>query len=157
MAENSLITNELKKMVGMTIGTYIFRVEESIIRRYAEAIGDNNPIFTDAGYAKKSKRGRLTCPPGFFGWPVSRDYDILALGIALSKAGAPARVLDGGIDYEFFEPIGAGDVLTLIQKIIDIAEKETKSGKMLVTTTEVTILNQDGNIAAKARQTAINR
>ena len=157
MAEGSIITDELKKLIGMTTGPFIFKVEEGAIQRYSDAIGDPNPLFNDIGYAKKSKYGKLICPPGFNGWPVSKGYDPLVLATALIMAGAPLRVLDGGIDYEFFEPICAGDILSFTTKVVDIAERETKTGKMLVTSVDMTFMNQDGTMVTKARMNLINR
>jgi len=66
-------------------------------------------------------------------------------------------VLDAGIEYEFFEPVGAGDVLTFSAKIAEMTEKESKSGAMLITTIESTYINQNGDLAARARASVINR
>ncbi|MBM3166692.1 MAG: MaoC family dehydratase [Chloroflexi bacterium] len=153
----ALLNDALRKLVGMSTDPYIYKIEEGAIQRYADAIGDPNPLFNDIGYAKKSKAGRLLCPPGFFGWPVKKGPGPLTLAIELIKAGAPFRLLDGGVEYEFFEPVGAGDVLTMHNKIVDITEKESKSGSMLLTTIEATFLNQNGDVVAKARSTFINR
>ncbi len=157
MSDSSLVTEELKELLGISVGPTIFKVEEGAIQRYAAAIGDTNPLFNDIGYAKKTRFGRLICPPGFYGWPVKEGFDPLAIPQMLLRADAPPRGLDGGIEYEFFEPIGAGDVLTFSGKIVDMVEKESKSGKMLVTTIETIFINQDGNAALKARSTIINR
>lgn len=157
MAEGSLLNDELKKLIGMSSEPNILKVEEGAIQRYALAIGDPNPLFNNVSYAKKSKYGRLICPPGFHGWPVKTGEDALSMAGNLIKAGAPLRVLDAGIEYEFFEPVGAGDVLTSTAKIISIVEREGKTGKMLITTVESTLTNQDGNVAVKARSSVINR
>jgi acyl dehydratase len=156
MAEGSIITDEMKKLIGTGPDPSIYRVEEGAIQRYADAIGDPNPLFNDIGYAKKSKYGRLICPPGFFGWP-AKAIDMLALPGAIIKAGAPPRVLDGGIEYEFFAPIGAGDILTCATKIASFNEREGKAGRMLITTRETTYLNQNGDVVAKATSSFINR
>ena len=157
MTEGSIITDELRKMIGKTIEPVILKVEEGAIQRYAQAIGDPNPLYNDVGYARKSKYGRLLCPPGFFGWPVREGVDILSLTRSVIEAGAPPRVLDGGIEYQFLGPIGAGDILTSTTKIAAITEKDSKSGMMLITTVETTYLNQDGDIVVKAQGSVINR
>ena len=158
MSEDSIINDELKRLIGTSTDPVIFKVEEGSIQRYAQAISDPNPIFNDVGYAQKSKHGRLICPPGFLGWPVNPSaYDPLKLAASLIMAGAPLRVLDAGIEYEFLEPVGAGDILTFTAKIADMTEKETKSGKMLVTTIEMTYINQNGDVAVKGRSSVINR
>ena len=157
MTEKSLITDGLRKLIGTSFDPIVFKVEEGAIQRYAIAIGDPDPAFNDVCYAKKSKYGRLICPPGFFGWPVVSDaYDPLQIPVMLITAGAPMNVLDGGAEYEFFEPIGAGDILTSNVKIIDITEKSAKSGPMLITTLEATLINQDGIVVTKARLSTIN-
>jgi acyl dehydratase len=157
MVEGSIITGELKKLIGMTMEPVIMKVEEGAIQRYAQAIGDPSPMFNDVGYARKSNHGRLICPPGFFGWPIKGEPKLFELIGALIKAGAPPRLLDGGVDFEFFEPIGAGDTLTMSSKISDMTEKASQSGKMLITAVENTVINQNGDVAAVERMKLINR
>ena len=158
MTEGSIINDELKKLIGTSTDPVIFKVEEGSIQRYAQAIGDPNPLFNEVGYAQKSKHGRVICPPGFLGWPVNTTaYDPLKLPASLIMAGAPLMVLDAGIEFEFLEPVGAGDVLTFTAKIAEMTEKEAKSGKMLVTTIETTWINQNGDVAVKGKSSMINR
>jgi len=157
MAEDSLITDELRKLVGVSGGPTIFKVEEGAIKRYAEAIGDPNPLYNNVEYASKSKYGRLICPPGFTGWPVKGDIPIMKTIDSLFKAGAPPRLLDGGIEFEFFLPIRAGDILVATTKIINMSERESKSGKMMFAIVETTFVNQNGDVAVRSRATLINR
>jgi len=157
MTEGSLITDELKKLIGVPRETTTFKIEEGAIKRYAEAIDDQNPLFNDIEQAPKSKYGRLICPPGFTGWPLKGKMLGFRLTDTLLEAGAPPRVLDGGIEFEFFMPIGAGDTLAATGKILSITERETKSGsKMMFTTDETTFLTENGDVALKSRQTLIN-
>ena len=155
MAESSLITDELRELIGVTLETIVFKVEEGAIQRYAEAIGDPNPLYNDPDFASKTKYGRLLAPPGFTGWPVKAGRLSERLLESLAKAGAPSRLLDGGVEFEFFEPIGAGDVLTATTKIASITERETRLGKTMFTTVEVTFVNQKGDVALKSRSTLI--
>jgi acyl dehydratase len=155
MANDSLITDELRKLIGVTLDTIIFKVEEGAIQRYAQAIGDPNPLYNDPDYASKTKYGRLLAPPGFTGWAVKGGRPTEKLFAFLTRAGAPPRILDGGIDFEFIEPIGAGDVLTATTKIAKVAERETKLGKTMFTTAEVTYVNQKGNTVLRSWATII--
>ena len=77
-------------------------------------------------------------------------------GGPLARAGFP-RILDGGIEYEFFVPIRAGDTLTSYAKVADITERAGKTGNMLIVTQETTYLNQNGDIVAKASSMLIGR
>ncbi len=54
-------------------------------------------------------------------------------------------MLNGGTDYEYFEDVCAGDILTATMKISDIAEREGKMGPMLIVSTETTYKNQAGD------------
>ncbi len=157
MTEGSAITDELRSMIGMATEPVIMEVERGAIRRYADAIGDPNPLFSDVEYARNSRYGEVICPPGFFGWPLKRGGMMELLGTiggALFRAGVP-RILDGGVDYEFFLPIRAGDILTSHGKFADFREREGRTGKMLFITMETTYLNQNGDLVAKARSTLI--
>jgi len=155
MANGSLITNELRQLIGKTLDTIIFKVEEGAIQRYAQAIGDPNPLFNDPDYASRTKYGRLLAPPGFTGWPAKEERLSARLLGSLAKAGAPSRLLDGGIEFEFIEPIGAGDVLIATTKIADMTERETKLGKTMFTTVKTTFVNKKGNVALNSRSTFI--
>ena len=153
MPEGSLITDELRKLIGVSSEPIIFKVEEGAIQRYAQAIGDPNPLYNDPDYASKTRYGRLLAPPGFTGWPVKADRPTDKLFETLAKAGAPPRVLDGGVEFEFIEPVGAGDVLTATTRIASITERETRLGKTMFTTVEITFVNQTGNVVLKSRST----
>jgi acyl dehydratase len=155
MAEGSIITEELRKLMGVPGEPIVFKVEEGAIQRYAQAIGDPNPLFNDIENAGKNKYGRLICPPGFTGWPVKGGISVFKLVDSLVKAGAPSRLLDGGVEFEFFEPIGAGDMLTATTKIANITERETRMGKTMFTTVEATFVNQKKKVALKSRSTLI--
>jgi len=155
MANGSLITDEMRKLIGVTLDTIVFKVEEGAIQRYAQAIGDPNPLFNDPDYASKTRYGRLLALPGFTGWPAKAGRPTEKLFAFLVKAGAPARILDGGIDFEFIEPVGAGDVLTATTKIANVAERETRLGKTMFTTAEVTYVNHKGKVALKSWATII--
>ena len=155
MANGSLITDELRKLIGRTLDTIVFKVEEGAIQRYAEAIGDPNPLYNDPDFASKTRYGRLIAPPGFTGWPVKAGRLSERLLESLTKAGAPSRLLDGGIEFEFTEPVGAGDVLTATTKIVNITERETRLGKTMFTTLETAFVNKKGNVALKSRSTFI--
>ena len=157
MSNGSILTDELKKMIGKSTEPTIYKIEEGAIFRYAEAIGDPSPIFNDVQYAGNSRYGRVICPPGFTGLPLKGRVWITEIFDNLIRAGAPPKILDGGIEFDFFIPIGAGDILASTSKITEIVEKDSKVGKMLITTVDTTYLNQNGDVVLKSRQTIINR
>ena len=159
MADESILTDEIKAMIGTLSEPVIMEVGRVAIRRYADAVGDDNPLFHEVEDAKAAGYEDLICPPGFWGWPIKGRATIGGMsivGAVLIKAGL-WRILDGGVDQEFYIPIRAGDTLTAYSKIADIREREGKAGKMVFTTVETTYLNQNGDTVAVNRATIIAR
>ena len=154
-----MVPDELKQYVGKIDAPHVREVERGAIRRYAEAVGNPNPLYSDVEYACESRYGTIIAPPGFFGWAtamVAQSEGIIGLMTALINAGY-YRILDGGMSYEFFLPVRAGDTLIASPKVKDVKAKEGKSGVMMVCEFETTYLNQNGDLVAKASQTLIGR
>jgi len=151
-----VVPESLKALIGQKDEAIIFKVEEGAIQRYARAVGDENPLHSDVEYAKKSEWGRVMAPPGFTGWPIAGAWDMLKVVEKLIKAGAPMGVLDGGVEYDFLAPVGAGDILIGISKILSIEGRETKMGPTMVTTIEMTFTNQNGAVALISRNSFMN-
>ena len=53
----SVITKEMKDAIGVESDPVVYEIEEGAILRFAEAIGDTNPIFNDKDKASKPKYG----------------------------------------------------------------------------------------------------
>jgi acyl dehydratase len=152
-----VVPDSLKKMIGQAEDPVIFKVEEGAIQRYAHSVGDSNPLYSDIEYASESQGGRLMAPPAFPGWPVkSGGFDMFKFIEKLIKAGAPMGLLDGGVEYDFFTPVCAGDTLISVPKIANIEGRETKMGATMITTLETTFINQHGTVALIMRNTFLN-
>ena len=154
-----MIPEEMKQCIGMIDPPTVYEVEKGAIRRYANAVGDDNPLYRDEEYAAKTKYGGVIAPPGFFGWPVSNTPMGGAIGKAITAAmnAGYYRILDAGKSYEFFIPVRAGDILVGSPQIDDIAEKEGKSGPMYIISFKTSYTNQNGDIVANAYQSFICR
>jgi len=160
-----MLPEEVTKFIGQAGSVKVFEVEKGAIKRFADAIDDPNLLYWDEEYARNSRYGSLIAPPGFFGWPAklprgapltSASELMVNLRPAITKAGYP-RSLDGGIDYEFFHPVRAGDTLAVSSMIKDIIGREGKTGKLVFVITETTYTNQNGDLVARARGTSIFR
>jgi acyl dehydratase len=157
MTEETLITPEIKAMLGKEeYFPGIEVVDRSSIRRYAQAISDSNPLYLDDEYAKQSKYGGIVAPPTYI-FDVSHDIfaEIGEDGRDLTRVTVPGmNAVRGGNEYEFFEPVKAGDVVNRRRKVTDIYEKEgKKAGKILFITYETTYVNQNGKALAICRET----
>jgi acyl dehydratase len=158
-----MLPEQVTQMMGKTGDPMIFEVERGAIKKFADAVGDLNPLYWDHEYAKKSRYGAIIAPPGFFGWPVKWTSAMplqqeirMELMDALAKAGFD-RVLDGGIEYEFFQPVYENDTLAVLVKIAEINAKETKGGTLVFSIVETSFTNQHGVLVAISRQTVIAR
>ncbi len=153
-----IMTDELAALIGTQAAPIIMEVERGAIRRYAEAMEDPNPLYHDREYARKSKYGEIIAPPGFFGWPVKpfswmRDPSYLQIR---EKAGTRVVGMDNGGEIEFILPIRAGDTLTAVRQIADIYEEIGRSGnRLLLTLSETTYINQNGDVVAKGHTRAM--
>jgi len=153
-----MVPDELKQYIGKVDPPHLREVEKGAIRRYADAVGDDNPLYYDEEYAKKSRYGCIIAPPGFFGWAkktISSSEGLIGLIGAMIEAGY-AGILDGGMAYDFYLPIRVGDTLVGSPKVADIALKEGKT-KMMILRFETSYTNQNGDLVAKSYQTLIGR
>lgn len=152
---------DLKDLIGTMGEPMVLEIERGSIKRFCDAVGDKNPLFTDAAAAMNGPNGDMVCPPGFFGWPAKTGGPMLSgLGSVVmgsfAKAGFPG-VLDGGIEYELFHPVYPGDVLVASSKVADVYEKEGKGGKSMFGVLEMVYTNQNGDVVAIAKSTLIGR
>lgn len=160
--DTEMLPEEITSYIGRAGEVMILEVEKGAVRKYADAVDNRNPLYWDEEYARNSRYRSLIAPPGFFGWPTSwgsggmLTFEAMReLSAALNEAGF-RRVLDGAIEFEFFQPIRAGDTLAALSVIKDIKEREGKSGKMAFVITETTFTNQKGDVVARMRRTLIH-
>ena len=154
-----MIPEEAKQYIGRVDPPRVLAVEKGAIKRYAEAVGDDNPLYRDEEYASKSRYSGIIAPPGFFGWAIGGIPGGQGMGgvmTALVSAGF-GRLLDGGMAYEFYKPVCAGDTLVASPMVKERTEKEGKSGTMIVYVTETTYLNQKGELVARSYHSLICR
>lgn len=153
-----MVPDELKKYLGKVDPPHLREVEKGAIRRYADAVGNDNPLYYDEEYARKSRYGGIIAPPGFFGWAkqaAPSSEGLMGVMGAMIEAGY-AGILDGGMSYEYFLPVRVGDTLVASPKVADIALKEGKT-KMMILRFETSYFNQNGDLVAKSYQTLIGR
>ena len=145
---NKYVTDEVRTQIGKTAEPRTYEVERGAIRRFAEAIGDANPLFNRDAEARKGRFGGMIAPPTF-----CRSMMAAFPEIKIDMAGN--RGLDGGSDWEYFEPIRPGDHITVQTKIADIRESDGRLGVMVFTTIETSYTNQFGQLCALQRATGI--
>ena len=128
-----------------------FEVEADRIKQYASAIGEEHPIYHDPEAAKAAGFRDLVAPPMF-----AVVYSAPAMGPAIIDPDVginlPAMV-HGGQDFEWGEPVCAGDVITTAATCKEIYEQDGKGFYVY----ESVSTNQDGAQTVKATWTNIVR
>jgi len=112
-----------------------YEVSRELIRRFAEAIGDDNPAYVDVDAAKALGHPDVIAPPTF----------LTVLGFRYSDAG-PITDPDFGLDYSLVvhgeqrfvhhRPVRAGDVLSVSTSVVDI--RDAGRNELFTTKTAVT-------------------
>ena len=145
----SFLTEEMRQqVVGVESAPVTLEVEKGAIMRFAEAIGDPNPVYTDEAAARKSQFGSLVAPPTFL--RSMRDVrPMLPFDIPFE------RLLDAGSDWQYLQPVRPGDRITAVARITAMQERTGRLGLMLFITTEITYTNQFNEVAATQTNTSI--
>ena len=133
------VVDRLKSKVGWQGGERVTQIEAGHVRRFCEAIGDDNP------------RWREEAPPTFVVALGSETPD-LADALEYGKGW-----LNGGDRFEYLEPIRVGDTITSRTSLVDVYEKQGGSGGLLFLITETEYTNQHGRVAVRVRGTRIRR
>ena len=123
-------------------------VEKGAIIKFAEAIGDENPVFNDEAAARESRYGGLIAPPTFL-------RSVTSSRVVLPFDFPFERRLDGGSEWEYFVPIRPGDRIIAVARIEDINEREGRLGVMIITSTKTTYRNQFDQVVATQTGTSI--
>lgn len=153
----SVVTDEMREVVGKEGEPATLEVDKTGCRMFARSVGHTDLIFYDEEYAKSKGYRSIVAPPGFFGTAAFRPGAARAPGeMGGARFEIPyKRVLNGGTEYEYFDAVCAGDVLTARTKISGFNERAGSLGPMLITSRETTYTNQEGKVVAKMYGTTI--
>ena len=165
MVEQSLIPEETRELVGELLSeplTATITAKEA--QRFALAAGDLNALYFDDEAARAAGYRCTLVPPVFLAWalaparPVGEvREDGLYRGGGRRVALNVKRVMFGGEEWEFLEPILAGDTITSETRLKSLEEKAGSSGPFVLQMTETEYRNQHGGVVAKAVGRSIAR
>jgi len=142
-----------QSFIGYELPSFTADVEKGRLRFFAKAIGETNPIYTDEDAAVKAGYRTLPAPPTF-AMVLDMDTPDLMPLLGLLKMDI-GRILHGSQEVEYFQPIYAGDQITVTSKVVDIFDK--KGGALDFVVTENSYTNQDGDLVAKSTSTLVHR
>ena len=133
-----------RNTIGMAIRIeqYNYEASRDSIRHYAWGLGDDNPLYSDPEYAKKTRWGGIIAPPTFL-------YGVFDAVIA---PGLPdIQWIYSGTDWFFDQVVRRNDEITATGEYVGVEEVTGKRvARMLVQTGEVTYTNQKGERVARA-------
>ena len=146
------------------------------LRRFVQAVMEENPVHWDEEAARSSRYKGLVAPPLYVWHALRREpgspdpFDRLAgqpdwdgLDVSGGVGGLPPidvplhRVLNGGTEAEFFRLPRVGDLITAQSRYLDMADREGRSGPMVLVTVETMYVNQDEEPLARVLSTIIMR
>ncbi|MEW6775266.1 MAG: MaoC family dehydratase N-terminal domain-containing protein [Bdellovibrionota bacterium] len=132
-----------KKYIGLEADADgVYEVEKGAIRKFADAIGDKNPIYRDEAAAKAAGYSSIPAPPTF---PITFSFDIHG-GVRGKIPIDMKKVLHGEQHFFYKRPLVAGDKFRMKQKVVDITVKEGKSGGMDLLTIDTIAYDDKGEI-----------
>ena len=145
-----LLTDELRARIGETAQyTAPEELGRASIRYFALAIGDYNPLYVDRGEANRAGYRDVIAPPTLIAetnqYMIGPRNDEGYMGHGWGIEIPDTRLVRGGNEYEFFQPMHPDDVITATWEIVDATERTTSKGvDMLIVTSRATYTNQRG-------------
>ena len=123
------IIERWRSLVGARSEPVANLIERGAVRKFAEAIGDPNPLYVDEVVARGSRYGGLVAPPTF---PRTLEYGEIE-GMDWPDAG----MIHGehGVSYAS-RPLLVGEELRCYTKLEDYYEKESRGGLLGFVVTE---------------------
>ena len=135
---------------GKTYDAVTFEVDADRIRQYADAVHEDNPVHHDADAAQAAGFRDIVAPPMF-----AVVYSAPAMGPPIFEAIGEAlpRMVHGGQEFVWGEPVCAGDTISTEACVKEIYEKDGKGFYVFESVSK----NQDVDQVVRATWTNIVR
>lgn len=170
----TLLTDAVRAYIGVRSDpvTAPDKVERSEVRRYSQAIMDDDAIYHSSEAAERYDGA--VAPALFPTMMFRRDFG--AADVLTDQAGNPdfdgtsggsstlpplplgkLALLNGGSEAEFFRYVRHGETVIMQSRYADIYEKQSSKGPMLFVIMETEYRTGDGEVLMRNRQTVIRR
>ena len=156
-----LLTDELRQWIGREFNyTAPEEIGRASIRYFALAIGDENPLYFDDAYARAAGYPGVIAPPTFIcetnqyahRQPNADGY----IGHSWDLPLSGCRMIRGGHEYEFLQPVKPEDRINVNWRLEDISERgSSRGGTMLIVIAVATFYNRRAEMLARNRETLI--
>lgn len=139
-----------KSVIGTELDVGTAEITAARIAAYCAAVGETNPLYTDATAAEAGPYGGLVAPPAI----------LQTLG---SGGGPDPKVKFGntafhsGTRFEVYAPLRPGDTITVKAGVKEVYAKTGRTGTMVFAVRTQRFVNQDGTTVALTEQSMVHR
>jgi acyl dehydratase len=141
----------MTRATGKTYAPFEYEVGREKIREYANAVGETNPIYQDRQAARDAGYRDVVAPPMF---AVVYSAGSLAPSVLDADVGIDLmRMVHGGQEFVWGEPVCAGDTITTETIFKDFSEKAGRKFYVFESVSK----NQDGQEVVRGTWTNIVR
>lgn len=142
-----------KKWIGHELPASVLPIERSRLQFFAKAIGETDPIYTDAAAARDAGYPDLPAPPTFL---FAAELDSGASERLLADLQISiAKLLHGEQSFTYHRPACVGDTVTVRSTVSDIYDKKNGALEFVVKTSRAT--NQQDELVAELRTVIVCR
>jgi len=139
---------DLRSRIGVLLTRstppFYTEINADAARHFAMAIGDDNPLWLDEEYARKTRWGGLLAPPC-----ILYSADNAVSGAVEGLPGVHAMF--AGTDWEWFQPIRVGTVVRTKTWLKDVLVRETRfAGRAVQQIYTTEFYDQRGALLARA-------
>ena len=143
------VPSVLRKMIGKPGHTFDVEIEKNEIRRFAEAIGEDNPIHFDEAAAKDAGYGSLAGTPTFAS--SLQHFELFFDALQLNQH----NLMHAEEEYEYFRPIVAGDTMSVTHSLANAYEKPAPNGSLLFVVIETRGTDEKKRLIFKGRRVMV--
>ena len=142
-----------KKWIGHELPASVLPIERTRLQFFAKAIGETDPVYTDAAAARDAGYPDLPAPPTFL---FAAELDSGASSRMLDDLQIPlSKLLHGEQSFSYHRAACVGDTVTVRSTISDIYDKKNGALEFVVKTSRAT--NQRDELVAELRTVIVCR
>lgn len=139
--------------IGRRISQGAIAVEQGRLRFFAQAIGETDPVYTEAAAALAAGHPALPVPPTFL---FCLNSEVTTLAELLDALQLDlGRILHAEQAFDYYRMAYAGDTLHFDTRVADVYDK--KAGALHFVVQETRVENQKGEHVADLRCTIVER
>lgn len=166
MTAVAAVAERVRSTVGSRTQEDLGEITRLMIQRYARAVGDDNPLYLDPEFAREHGYPDVIAPPNLLasivewgvGVPEARlRPDGTAHGEHFLQADDGVRVMGGGENMRFHQPVVAGARVTLTSELVDVSTKDGNRGELMFVVFENTYTDQNDEVLCVCTRTVIVR